>query len=167
MPGVFTDRETEQLEDRAREMSQFGDLDVEQFLAAFNLPSIEDPVEKAKRSEILRRNQARVLAANKAFLAGQQSWSEEINEFSHLTDQEFREAHTGLITSGLPGDEKSRGFSEQSQGLMKYDPPLPIRCPDCPAEYSSLDKGWVSPVKDQKQCKASWAFGQSYPLIIH
>ena len=46
-------------------------------------------LEKKKRAEVLKRNQQKVLEANKAFLAGNQSWRERINEFNHLTEQEF------------------------------------------------------------------------------
>ena len=57
-------------------------LELDQFLEVFNLPKVADPAEKKKRAEILKRNQQRVLEANKAFLAGNQTWREEINEFS-------------------------------------------------------------------------------------
>ena len=77
------------------------EVELDQFLEVFNLPKVADPVEKKKRAEILKKNQEKVLEANKAFLAGNQTWREEINEFSHLTQQEFLASHTGL---GLPPD---------------------------------------------------------------
>ena len=83
------------------EKADLTELKLEQFLEVFNLPQVADPLEKQKRAEILKRNQQKVLEANKAFLAGKQSWREEINEFSHLTQEEFLASHTGL---GLPPD---------------------------------------------------------------
>ena len=47
----------------------------------------------------MKRNQQRVLEANKAFLTGNQTWREEINEFSHLSEEEFLASHTGLSLS--------------------------------------------------------------------
>ena len=49
-------------------------LELDQFLEVFNLPKVADPAEKKKRAEILKRNQQKVLEANKAFLAGNQTW---------------------------------------------------------------------------------------------
>ena len=75
------------------------DLELDQFLEVFNLPKVDDPREKKKRAEILKRNQQKVLEANKAFQAGDHSWREEINELSHLSEEEFLASHTGLSLS--------------------------------------------------------------------
>ena len=53
-------------------------LELEQFLEVFNLPPVGDPLEKQRRAEKLKENQQKVLEANQAFLAGNQSWWEEI-----------------------------------------------------------------------------------------
>ena len=55
------------------EKADLTELKLEQFLEVFNLPQVADPLEKQKRAEILKRNQQKVLEANKAFLAGKQS----------------------------------------------------------------------------------------------
>ena len=61
------------------ERSHLSTLELDQFLEVFNLPKVEDPLERRKRAEILKKNQQKVLEANDAFLAGNQSFGEKIN----------------------------------------------------------------------------------------
>ena len=125
------------------------ELELAQFLTVFNLPQVEDPVEKKKRAEILKKNQKKVLDANKAFLAGNQTWREEINEFSHLSEEEFLASHTGLhlapdndtrpslsSLSSLHTEEKSEELREDRSRLPDF--------------YSSVSENLVGPVKHQR-----------------
>ena len=116
------------------------DLELDQFLEVFNLPKVDDPREKKKRAEILKRNQQKVLEANKAFLAGNQSWREEINEFSHLSEEEFLASHTGLSLT-LDNDTMSSlsSLNTEEEQFRKL-----------PDSYSSVSENLVGPVKYQR-----------------
>ena len=82
------------------DLKQFLDLSEDQFLDVFNLPAVEDPEENKRRAQALKQHQQEVLENNEAYLAGNQTWFDEINEYSDLPEDEFEANHTGLITNG-------------------------------------------------------------------
>merc|ERR1711988_1986203 len=139
------DRDDENLEDLADGMSPFGHLDEDEFLEIFNLPSIDDPEEKEKRAETLKEHEKEVLENNEAYLAGNQTWWDEINEYSDLTDEEF---DRGLINKPLPYDEESERFFDGYRYSRS----------SVPASYNSVTLGNVSPVKHQGSCGSCVAF---------
>merc|ERR1711990_1262822 len=106
------DREDDNLEELAEGMNPYGSLDEDEFLEQFHKPQIDDPEEKEKRAEALKKHEQEVLENNEAFLAGNQTWFDEINEFSDLTDEELEANHTGVLVD-----------QEYARGL--YDTPLP------------------------------------------
>ena len=120
---------------------------VDEFLATFNLPPIDDPKEKKFRAQALKMNQQVVLENNEAYLARRRSWFETINEFSDILDDEFIASHTGLM--------------EDVGQLNNTDIPL-LRIEslryDVPASYNSISLGYVSPVKNQGGCGSCAAF---------
>ena len=122
-------------------------LELDQFLEVFNLPKVYDPVEKKKRAEILKRNQQKVLEANEAFLAGNQTWGEEINEFSHLTEDEFLASYTGLIPSSDNSTLSSLTYLATEEEEEKEDLRLPH-------SYSSVSKNLIGHVKSQGRCSS-------------
>merc|ERR1711936_875193 len=139
-------------------MSPFGHLDEDEFLEVFDLPPIDDPEEKVRRAETLKKHEQEVLENNEAFLAGNQTWFDEINEFSDLTDEELEANHTGVLVD-----------QEYARGL--YDTPLPYdeeserffdgyrySRSSVPASYNSVTLGNVSPVKSQGNCGSCVAF---------
>jgi len=152
------DRDDENLEELADGMSPFGHLDEDEFLEIFNLPSIDDPEEKEKRAETLKEHEKEVLENNEAYLAGNQTWWDEINEYSDLTDDEFEANHTGaftneefargLINKPLPYDEESERFFDEYRYSRS----------SVPASYNSVTLGNVSPVKHQGSCGSCVAF---------
>merc|ERR1719219_1620277 len=93
------DREDANLEELAEGMNPYGSLDEDEFLEQFNKTQIDDPEEKEKRAKALRKHEQEVLENNEAFLAGNQTWFDEINEYSDLPDDEFEANHTGLINN--------------------------------------------------------------------
>merc|ERR1719189_3246053 len=83
------DREDANLEELAEGMNPYGSLDEDEFLEQFHKPPVDDPEEKEKRAEALKKHEQEVLENNEAFLAGNQTWFDE-----------FEANHTGLITNG-------------------------------------------------------------------
>ena len=84
------------------DINQYLDLTQDEFLEVFNLPPVADPEEKLKRAETLKQHQQAVLEHNQAYLAGERTWYEGINEFSDIPDEEFIASHTGLIEEEEP-----------------------------------------------------------------
>ena len=118
-------------------------------------------MEKERRAAALKQHEKEVLENNEAFLAGNQTWWDEINEYSDLPEDEFEANHTGLIsnTTGmrfatgmynlpLPYDEESERFYE----AVRYSRAA------APASYNSVTLGNVSPVKSQGSCGSCVAF---------
>ena len=144
--GVKATASTDRDEDHHSKLTE---LELEQFLEVFDLPRLEEPVEKKKRAEILKENQQKVLEANQAFLAGNQSWREEINEFSHLTEEEFLASHTGL---GLAPHNDSLASMASLASLHTEEEVEELghqgsRLPDA---YSSVSEHLIGPVKHQR-----------------
>ena len=73
------------------------DVSLEEFDKHFGQDQITDPEEKEAREEALREHEEMVKEANEAFALGEQTWYDEINEYSDLPDSEFEANHTGLL----------------------------------------------------------------------
>ena len=137
------------LEQELALLDPYGSLDEDDFLEAFHLPSIPDTDEKNKRSEALKQHQHDVMEANKMFLNGTQTWFAQTYSFADLTDDEFKKSFTGLLEGLTAGaDEESEMFYAQ----YKYSRA------SVPASYSSVDLGYVSPVRDQGNCGSCVGF---------
>merc|ERR1719219_1999473 len=154
------DREDANLEELAEGMNPYGSLDEDEFLEQFNKTQIDDPEEKERRAKALKKHEQEVLENNEAFLAGNQTWFDEINEYSDLPEAEFEANHTGLMdimerrfATGmynvpLPYDAKSERFFD----AVRYSRST------VPASYDSVALGNVSPVKSQGSCGSCVAF---------
>merc|ERR1712119_37067 len=148
------------MEELAEGMNPFGSLDEDEFLEQFHKPAVDDPEEKEKRAKALKKHEQEVLENNEAFLAGNKTWFDEINEYSDLPEDEFEANHTGLIDNmerrfargmynvPLPYDAESERFFE----AVRYDRTT------VPASYNSVSLGNVSPVKNQGNCGSCVAF---------
>merc|ERR1712088_254168 len=124
-------------------------LTEDEFLDKFHLPPVEDPAEKARRAEALQRHQHEVQETNEAFMAGDKTWYDAINEFSDIPDDEFIRTHTGLTDNDhLPVDERSEKFFD----AYRYNRQ------NVPESYNSVKLGNVSPVKNQGSCGSCVAF---------
>ena len=123
-------------------------LTEDEFLEEFHLPPVEDPEEKARRAEALQQHQHEVQEVNEAFMAGDMTWYDAINEFSDIPDDEFLRTHTGLTDDHHPEDERSERFFD----AYRY------RRTNVPDSYNSVSLGNVSPVKNQRACGSCVAF---------
>ena len=120
--------------------NQFLDLTEDEFREVFGLPPVDDLEEKGKRAETLKEHQQDILENNKAYLAGERTWFEGINEFSDIPDDEFIATHTGLIEDPFQFYNETQPVLEES--VMS----------NLPASYDSVSLGHVSPVKNQGGC---------------
>ena len=128
------------------------DFSLEEFEDFFGHEHIQDPIEKAKRESSLKANEIIVKKANEAFAKGEQTWYDEIYEFSDLSEDEFVATHTGLTHNtslrSLEADaESERFFAEVSLDRAKL-----------PASYDAVKAGLVTPVKSQGGCGSCVAF---------
>ena len=124
------------------------ELTEDEFLEKFHLPPVDDPVEKARRAEALHQHQHEVQETNEAFIAGDKTWYDAINEFSDIPDDEFIRTHTGLVDDSHPPDERSERFFD----AYRYSRTT------VPESYDSVSLGNVSPVKNQRSCGSCVAF---------
>merc|ERR1712088_929198 len=129
--------------EKVRGLTDDLELTEDEFLEKFHLPPVEDPEEKARRAEALRQHQHEVQETNEAFMAGNTTWYDAINEFSDIPDDEFLRTHTGLV------EDEERRYDERSEKF--YDAYRYSR-QSIPASYNSVSLGHVSPVKSQGSC---------------
>ena len=104
-----------------------------------------------KRREIFLKNHADILRHNQLYEEGKVTWWRKITEHSDLTPEEFA--------------------AEKNLGMPPVDPELLTNTVDsamegrleagaAPEEWSWVQQGGVSSVKNQKSCGSCAAFGQ-------
>merc|ERR1712212_1079676 len=147
------------------------ELDDDQFRAKFGLRRIRSRSLKAKRQRALKQHEADIKKANVAYAQGRQTWYERVNDFSDLTDDEVSAAKTGMKkTKGAKqgrrqGRRRGRG---RGRGLIQHHhvderserffDQFRFSRQSVPSSYDAVKKGFVSPVKNQKQCGSCTAF---------
>ena len=125
------------------------DISLDEFETHFGHEHVTDPDEKARREAALKEHQDVVRRANEAYARGEQTWYDEVNEFSDIPDDEFIATHTGAwSTANLTEDEASERF---------YDGYRYSRAA-VPASYSAVTAGLVTPVRNQGGCGSCTAF---------
>ncbi len=106
-----------------------------------------DPKEYEKRKQALKEHEKRIKEDNEKFKKGESTWSEKVNEFSDLPDDEFKKQRTGALNG-------------KGRGLLKPDPEKMVDTDSelffaavrmtrgsAPDSYSSVDEGRMSIVR--------------------
>jgi len=144
-------------------VNDLNDMSLEEFEEYFGLDDITDPEEKAKHETALKEKEELVKEANEKYENGEQTWFDEINEFSDIPEDEFGSHHGGLLMNLT---DRSLGYSmgwldipmEYDAASERFYESYRLDRSDPPASYSSVSLGNVSPVKSQGDCGSCVAF---------
>jgi len=120
-----------------------------QFKAQFNKVYASEQEELA-RFGIFMKTLEFIATHNAKHAAGEVSFDVGVNQFADWTNEEFQRFN------GLPAEAQS---SNASATFMP-----PSNMPTLPTSVDWRSKGYVTPVKDQKQCGSCWAFSTTGTL---
>jgi len=109
--------------------------------------SYDTTQEETKRFHIFIDNQRKIETHNREYDAGRKSFQLGMNRFGDMTNQEFRQLMNGY--GGLRDQSDSTGRG--STFLVPHNVLIP-------KEIDWRQKGYVTHVKDQKDCGSCWAF---------
>ncbi|XP_054749842.2 procathepsin L-like [Lytechinus pictus] len=113
--------------------------------------SYHSDVEENRRGKIWKENLEIVLEHKVKFDEGKVSYELGMNQFADMTNEEFVRMMTGFrhnVTSKVPSGSTF----------------LPPSYAELPKQVDWRTKGYVTPVKDQKQCGSCWAFSATGSL---
>jgi len=102
-----------------------------------------------KRRETFLRNYNDMLTHNQLYEEGKVSWWKKITEWSDLTPEEFAE-HMNLGMPAIDRDVMTNTVDEVMEGR--------IAAGNAPEEWSWVEQGGVSSIKNQKSCGSCAAF---------
>ena len=125
------------------------DISLDEFENHFGHEHVTEPEEKARRAAALKEHQEVVRRANEAYARGEQTWYDEVNEFSDIPDDDFIATHTGArpLTNSTEDEASERFFDAYRYSRASV-----------PASYNAVTKGLVTPVKNQLSCGSCAAF---------
>merc|ERR1712054_39835 len=128
------------------DISECNSTTLRAFLSFFN---IEDDGKMVEHTEALCVHLNTIKEQNENYVEGKSTWYSCVYDFDSLTPEEFQKQKTGAITSE---DDAVDDRSEQFFDKYRYSRA------SVPASYSSVDRGYVSPVRNQWQCGSCVAF---------
>ncbi|CAD7088590.1 unnamed protein product [Hermetia illucens] len=109
----------------------------------------KSPIELRYRKDIFNKNLESIRKHNEEYEAGLHSYMQGVNQFTDLT---FEELHEKLLTY------KENIASElESVSSMDLDI-LEVSDDEVPESIDFREKGYVTPVKNQRSCGSCWAF---------
>ena len=142
------------------------ELSEEAFEDLFEKTPITDPVELERHRQRLAEVEEEVKEINMEYLEGKKTWFEKIDEFSDLPLDEFLAERTGLIDGYARGLIDSDAADEMDPVSEKYFDTFRYSRSTTPANYSSVDLGYVTGVKDQKTCESCVIFSTIAALEV-
>eukprot|EP00091_Calanus_sinicus_P019505 TRINITY_DN4921_c0_g1_i1.p1 TRINITY_DN4921_c0_g1~~TRINITY_DN4921_c0_g1_i1.p1 ORF type:complete len:544 (-),score=125.89 TRINITY_DN4921_c0_g1_i1:96-1598(-) len=139
--------------------SENDDIGEDDFRSQFGLDQIDDPGQKAEERKALKENEEIVKWVNKEYVEGKVDWYDRLNDMADLTDEEFVKEKTGLRMRRrfgrgllLMADDDRDERSEKCFDQFRYSRAR------VPSSYNSVKKGYVSPIRNQKQCGSCVSF---------
>jgi len=139
------------------------EVDEKNFEELFREPNSGNATEEKRRADALKVVETEIHEINEEYEAGKVSWFDRLNPLSDMPEDEFLSQKTGSVDAdgyarGLlepPEDEKVDEKSERYFDQFRYSRS------SAPDSYSSVDRGYVSPIKNQRNCGSCVAFASA------
>jgi cathepsin L len=116
----------------------------ERYKKAYNKTYPSDS-EEARRHAIWRNNTMLIMEHNKLFHANKTTFRLGMNSHADMTAKEFAARYNGF-------------HKKHPNSHGPWNPSTQVDVSDLPAHVDWVNKGYVTPIKNQQQCGSCWAF---------